>query len=107
MSRVCPITKRRVVSSMKLSHAHNKTKRLFVPNLQNVSFISPTLGFKVHLRISTAAIKTIEKFGGIDAFLKRARKPLLSPELIRMRRRVMALSDAAGESASGAPAIAE
>lgn len=88
MSRVCPITKRKVSTGYKVSHAHNRTKRLFVPNLQNVSFMSPALGFRIHLRISTSAIKTIEKFGGIDSFLKNSKERNLNPDLLRLRRLV-------------------
>lgn len=85
MSRVCPVTKRRVETGCKVSHAHNRTKRVFAPNLQNVSFLSSALGFKVRLRVSTAAIKTIEKFGGIDSFLMNAGKKYLNPELNRLK----------------------
>lgn len=86
MSRVCPVTQKRVGSGCKVSHAHNRSKRLFVPNLQNVSFISNALGFSVSLRISTSGIKTIEKFGGIDNFLKNAKKKMLDSDMLRLRK---------------------
>jgi large subunit ribosomal protein L28 len=69
MSRRCEITGKGVLSGNNVSHANNKTRRRFLPNLQITSLLSEALGQTVRLRLSTRAIRTIEHNGGIDAFL--------------------------------------
>ena len=69
MSRRCEITGKGVLSGNNVSHANNKTRRRFLPNLQVSSLLSETLGREIRLRLSTRAIRTIEHNGGIDAFL--------------------------------------
>ena len=69
MSRRCEITGKGVLSGNNVSHANNKTRRRFLPNLQVTSLLSEALGQSVRLRLSTRAIRTIEHNGGIDAFL--------------------------------------
>ena len=69
MSRRCEITGKGVLSGNNVSHANNKTRRRFLPNLQETSMLSDTLGASVHMRLSTRAIRTVERNGGIDAFL--------------------------------------
>jgi large subunit ribosomal protein L28 len=69
MARKCEITGKGVQTGNNVSHANNKTRRRFMPNLQLTSLLSDTLGFAVRLRLSTQAIRTVEHNGGIDAFL--------------------------------------
>jgi large subunit ribosomal protein L28 len=69
MSRRCEITGKGVLSGNNVSHANNKTRRRFLPNLQVTSLLSEVLGQSIRLRLSTRAIRTIEHNGGIDAFL--------------------------------------
>ena len=69
MSRRCELTGKGVLTGNNVSHANNKTRRRFLPNLQEVSVLSDLLGQPVRLRLSTRAIRTIEHNGGIDAFL--------------------------------------
>src|SRR5580692_7683761 len=69
MSRRCQITGKGVLSGNNVSHANNKTRRRFLPNLQVTSLLSEALGQSIRLRLSTRAIRTIEHNGGIDAFL--------------------------------------
>jgi large subunit ribosomal protein L28 len=69
MSRRCDITGKGVLSGNNVSHANNKTRRRFLPNLQVTSLLSETLGQSLRLRLSTRAIRTIEHNGGIDAYL--------------------------------------
>ena len=70
MARTCMITGKRTVTGNNVSHAHNKTKRRFLPNLQTTSFYSDVLGGKsIKLKISTTGIRTIEHKGGIDSYL--------------------------------------
>ncbi len=69
MSRRCQITGKGVLTGNNVSHANNKTRRRFLPNLQEASLLSDTLGMPIRLRLSTRAIRTVEAKGGIDAFL--------------------------------------
>ena len=99
MSRKCTITGKGVQVGHNVSHANNKTKRRFLPNLQVVSLQSDILGVPVRLRLSTHAIRTIEKQGGLDAFLTGTADSKLSEEGRRLKRRVEA-SRARKESAA-------
>ena len=69
MSRRCEITGKGVLAGNNVSHANNKTRRRFLPNLQTSSMLSDILGVNVTMRLSTRAIRTVEHNGGIDAFL--------------------------------------
>ena len=69
MSRRCELTGKGVLSGNNVSHANNKTRRRFLPNLQVTSLLSDILGNEVRMRISTRAIRTVEHNGGIDAYL--------------------------------------
>lgn len=90
MGRRCPITGKGVLVGNNVSHANNKTKRRFLPNLQHTSLFSDALGRLVRVRISARGVKTIEHAGGLDAFLRRARESELTPELRRLKRQVSA-----------------
>ena len=68
MTRKCDLTGKLVITGNNVSHAVNKTKRRFYPNLHSVSFFSEVLGKKVKLKVSTRGIKTVEKNGGIDNY---------------------------------------
>ncbi|HZT46325.1 MAG TPA: 50S ribosomal protein L28 [Hyphomicrobiaceae bacterium] len=70
------------------SHAENKSKRTFRPNLCEVTLISDQLQRKVRLRISAHALKTVERRGGLDAFLMKAREDELSPRCQKLRREI-------------------
>jgi large subunit ribosomal protein L28 len=87
MSRRCFITGKGVLVGNNVSHANNKTKRRFLPNLQTTSILSDTLG-SIRVRLSAHAIRTIEHTGGIDAFLKAAPALQLTPEARRLKRRI-------------------
>jgi large subunit ribosomal protein L28 len=82
------ITGKGVQSGHNVSHANNKTKRTFRPNLQRASFLSDALGHSVRLRLSTNAIRTIEHNGGIDAFLLGTANSRLGEEALRLKRRI-------------------
>jgi len=90
MSRKCTITGKGVQVGHNVSHANNKTKRRFLPNLQVVSLQSDVLGVPVRLRLSANAIRTIEKRGGLDAFLTGMPNSKLTEEARRLKRRVEA-----------------
>lgn len=94
MARRCPLSGKGVLVGNNVSHANNKTKRRFLPNLQYRRLFSETLGETVRLRISTNALRTIDKHGGLDRFLLETPESRLPRELVGMRRRVLAAREA-------------
>ncbi len=88
MSRRCALTGKGVQTGNNVSHAHNKTRRRFLPNLQKTSLLSEVLGESVSLRLSTAAIRTVEHKGGLDIYLLDTSDADLSPEILRLKKRV-------------------
>lgn len=94
MSRRCSITGKAVMVGNNVSHANNKTRRRFLPNLQATSLYSEALRQVVRLRLTTAALRTIEHRGGIDAFLLSERDSRLEPDVRRLKRRVKRAADA-------------
>jgi large subunit ribosomal protein L28 len=88
MSRKCALTGKGVQVGHNVSHANNKTKRRFLPNLQLTSVLSDALGHSVRIRLSTNAIRTIEHNGGIDAFLADTPDRKLPAEARRLKRRI-------------------
>ena len=72
MSRVCELTGKKVMTGNNVSHAKNRTRRRFLPNLQNSSLFSEVLNKPVKFRVSSSALRTVEKKGGIDKFLSDA-----------------------------------
>jgi len=91
MARRCELTGKGVQTGNNVSHAKNRSRRRFLPNLQNATFISDVLG-KVYLRVSTSAIRTIEKNGGLDAYLKSTPNKKLPTEAQKLKRRVLKYS---------------
>ena len=89
MSRRCQLTGKGVLTGNNVSHANNKTRRRFLPNLQDSSVLSDALGLSVRMRLSTRAIRTIEHNGGIDAFLLATPNRRLPPEALSLKRRVL------------------
>lgn len=81
MSRRCQVTGKGVLTGNNVSHANNKTRRRFLPNVQETSVYSETLGRKVKLKVSTNGLRTIEHKGGIDAFLLETAASKLDPKL--------------------------
>mgnify|MGYP006276130055 FL=1 len=88
MSRVCELTGKGPMVGNNVSHANNKTKRRFLPNLQDVTLLSDVLGRSVRLRISTSALRAIDHRGGLDAFLARTDESVLSPRALKLKRQV-------------------
>lgn len=78
MSRRCELTGKGPMTGNHVSHANNKTRRRFLPNLQSVTLFSEALGRSFRLRISTAAIRSVDHRGGLDAYLARAKDADLS-----------------------------
>ena len=90
MSRVCELTGKGVMSGNNVSHANNRTRRRFLPNLVNVTLQSESLGQPVKLRIAAATLRTVEHRGGLDAFLLKASETDLSERARKVRRQVKA-----------------
>jgi large subunit ribosomal protein L28 len=102
MARRCELTGKAVLVGNNVSHANNKSKRRFLPNLKTVSLMSDALGKTVRLRISAAALRSVEHRGGFDAFLAKAREEELSPRARLIRKDVLAkrAENAAAEEAA-------
>ena len=88
MSRRCELTGVGPMVGHNVSHSNIKTKRRFLPNLVNVTFISDALGRNVRLRVSTNALKSVDHNGGLDAYLQKARTTNLSPRALDLKRAI-------------------
>ncbi len=88
MSRRCLVTGKGVMFGNNVSHANNKTRRRFNPNLQMISLTSETLGNTVRLRVTTHGLRTIEHRGGLDAYLLGTSDSALPSDLRRIKRRI-------------------
>src|SRR5947209_19137622 len=88
MARRCELTGKGVRSGHLVSHANNRKKRVFRPNLQTISLASDILGQTVSLKISMHALKTLDRQGGLDAFLLKARDAGLSLRALRLKRQI-------------------
>ncbi len=98
MSRRCELTAKGPLVGHKVSHSNIKTKRRFLPNLCNVTFISDVLGRNVRLRVSTNAIKSVDHNGGLDTFLLKAKADKLSPRALELKRAIEKKKAAAPEA---------
>lgn len=90
MSRVCELTGKSVMSGNNVSHAMNRTRRRFLPNLQQVSLPSEILGRALRFRISANALRSVEHNGGIDAFLTKAKDAQLSSKALKLKKQIAA-----------------
>ena len=86
MARVCQVTGKAPMVGNNVSHANNKTKRRFLPNLCDVTLISDALGQRYRLRVSAAALRSVEHRGGLDAFLIKASAGDLSTGALALKR---------------------
>ena len=88
MSRRCELTGKSVMSGNNVSHANNKTRRKFLPNLCNVTLMSDALKQRIRFRISAQALRTVEHRGGLDAFLAKAKTAELSPKAALLKKQI-------------------
>lgn len=88
MSRVCELTGKGPMTGNMVSHANNKTRRRFLPNLNEVTLISDVLGKSFSLRISAAALRSVDHRGGLDAFLAKAKDDELSSGALKIKREI-------------------
>jgi len=95
MTRLCKVTGKGVQSGNNVSHAKNRTRRRFLPNLQETSFYSETLKRRIRMRVSTSAIRTVEHKGGFDAYLLGTAASKLPAELRKIRRELQGKQEAA------------
>ena len=102
MSRVCELTGKGVQSGNNVSHANNKTRRRFLPNLCSVTLISDALGQRYRLRISAHALRSVEHRGGLDAFLMKARENELSQRARLLKRQIAKKVETEGQTAVSA-----
>lgn len=88
MARRCELSGKAVLSGNNVSHANNKTRRRFLPNLSNVTLISDALGESVSFKVSSHALRSVEHRGGLDAYLAGTREEDLSLKARRLKRRI-------------------
>ncbi|MFI0396232.1 50S ribosomal protein L28 [Paracoccus jiaweipingae] len=88
MSRVCELTGKGPITGNNVSHANNKTRRRFLPNLNDVSLMSEKLGKTFSLRISASALRSVDHRGGLDAFLAKAKDVELSDRALKIKREI-------------------
>jgi large subunit ribosomal protein L28 len=100
MARRCELTGKAVQVGHRVSHANNKTKHRFLPNLCSVNLLSDALGRGYGFRVSANAIKSVEHRGGLDAFLLKAKADQLSPRVLELKRQVQKKRAAATTTAS-------
>jgi len=92
MSKKCELTGKIPLKGHKVSHANNKTKRRFLPNLKKVKFTSGILKRNLRLNVSNAAVRSVDKKGGFDQFLKDEKIKNLSPRLKKIKKVILAKS---------------
>ena len=86
MSKVCEISGKKPMSGNNVSHANNRTKRKFLPNLNNVTLASEVLGRDFQLKVSASALRTIDKVGGLDPFLRKSAVDNLSSNAMKIKK---------------------
>src|SRR6187397_2890668 len=88
MSRVCELTGKGRQVGNNVSHANNKTKRTFLPNLQNVTLMSESLERSVKLKVSTHGLRSVEHVGGLDNWLVKTSEDKLSARATKLKREI-------------------
>ena len=92
MSRKCELTGKIPLKGHKVSHANNKTKRKFLPNLKKVKFTSDILNRNLKLNVSNAAVRSVDKKGSLDLFLKSVKNKNLSSRLKKIKKVILSKS---------------
>ena len=88
MSRVCELSGKGPMVGNTISHANNKSKRRFLPNLNDVTLLSDVLGQSFKMRVSAAALRTVDHRGGLDAFLAKAKDEELSAKALKIKKEI-------------------
>ena len=89
MARVCEFTAKGPMSGNNVSHAKNRTRRKFLPNLQNVKLFSKSLDKFINMKICVRSLKTVEKNGGLDDYLKKTSNRVLAPEALAIKNTIL------------------
>ena len=89
MSSKCELTGKKYLSGNNVSHAKNRTKRRFLPNLQNISFLSDKLGRKIQLKVAASTIRTVEKKGGLDEYLINTSNTKLASAGLKLKKLIL------------------
>ena len=92
MSKKCQLTGKTYLSGNNVSHAKNRSKRRFLPNLQNVSFTSDKLRKSIQLKVAASAIRTVEKKGGLDEYLLKTSNAKLPMEALKLKKQILSIS---------------
>ena len=92
MSMKCQLTGKAYLSGNNVSHAKNRTKRRFLPNLQKISFISDKLGKSIQLKVAASSIRTVEKKGGLDEYLLKTPNTKLPTEALKLKKQILSFS---------------
>ena len=93
MSMKCQLTGKTFLRGNNVSHAKNRTRRRFLPNLQNITFISEKLRRSIRLRVAASAIRTVEKKGGLDEYLLNTSNTKLPPEALKIKKQILSISN--------------
>jgi large subunit ribosomal protein L28 len=88
MARRCELTGKGTLVGNNVSHANNKTKRIYRPNLQTIDLVSEALGNSYKLKIAMNTLRSVDKIGGLDAYLLKARDNVLSTKALRLKRAI-------------------
>ena len=88
MARRCELTGKGTLVGNNVSHANNKTKRIYRPNLQTIDLVSEALGNSYKLKIAMNTLRSVDKVGGLDAYLLQARDNVLSAKALRLKRAI-------------------
>lgn len=94
MARRCELTGTGVMTGNNVSHAHNKTRRRFLPNLCDVTLHSEKLGRGFKLRIAAKALRSVDHVGGLDAFLMKSKDDQLSDRALKIKRELKKSAEA-------------
>ncbi len=100
MSKRCELTGTGIQTGNNVSHSHRKTRRRFMPNIQNVSLLSEALGKTVSLKITAASLRTVEHNGGLDSFLLTTSNRKLTDEAIKIKRQIKKALEASPKKAA-------
>ena len=92
MSKICELTGKITLKGHKVSHANNKTKRRFLPNLKKAKFKSEILNKSLRLTVSNAGVRSVDKKGSFDQFIKSAKKRDLSLRLKKLKKSLLSVS---------------
>ena len=95
MSRICELTGKTRLTGNNVSHANNRTKRVFLPNLQRVTLLSEKLDRSFKFRVSTQGLRSVEHVGGLDNWLLKTADSKLSPRALKVKRELLKAQSAA------------